>query len=100
MSDLLKIDVLINNAGFGTNKAFTMSTLDIEQQLLDVLVRTPMRLMHVALPFMKERNNGVIINVSSVHEMIPRPQYLSYSISKAGMGSLTKQILVGPGRSW
>jgi NADP-dependent 3-hydroxy acid dehydrogenase YdfG len=42
-----------------------MSTLEIEQQLLDVLARTPMRLMHAALPFAKERNNGVIINVSS-----------------------------------
>jgi short-subunit dehydrogenase len=61
-----KIDVLINNAGFGINKAFTMSQLDAEQQLLDVLVRTPMRLMHVALPGMKERNKGVIINVSSL----------------------------------
>ena len=36
-----QIDVLINNAGFGINKAFTMSQLDAEQQLLDVLVRTP-----------------------------------------------------------
>ena len=61
-----QIDVLINNAGFGINKAFTMSQLDAEQQLLDVLVRTPMRLMHVALPGMKERNKGVIINVSSL----------------------------------
>ena len=61
-----QIDVLINNAGFGTNKAFTMSALEVEQQLLDVLVRTPMRLMHVALPLMKARDNGVIINVSSV----------------------------------
>ena len=48
-----EIDVLINNAGFGINKAFTVSALDAEQNLLDVLVRTPMRLMHVALPGMK-----------------------------------------------
>ena len=60
-----QIDVLINNAGFGLNKAFTMSQLDAEQQMLDVLVRTPMRLMHTALPGMKERDKGVIINVSS-----------------------------------
>ena len=51
-----QIDVLINNAGFGLNKAFTMSSLEAEQQMLDVLVRTPMRLMHSALPGMKERN--------------------------------------------
>lgn len=60
------IEVLINNAGFGLNKAFTVSVLADEQQLMDVLVRTPMRLMHVALPAMKARNEGVIINVSSV----------------------------------
>ena len=41
-----QVDVLINNAGFGTSKAFTMSTLEIEQQLLDVLVRTPMHKAH------------------------------------------------------
>jgi hypothetical protein len=48
-----QIDVLINNAGFGLNKAFSLSQLEAEQQMLDVLVRTPMRLMHVALPGMK-----------------------------------------------
>ena len=61
-----EIDVLINNAGFGINKAFTVSALDAEQNMLDVLVRTPMRLMHVALPGMKARDKGIIINVSSV----------------------------------
>ena len=84
-----QIDVLINNAGFGTNKAFTMSTLEIEQQLLDVLVRTPMRLMHVALPLMKERNNGVIINVSSVASFIAGG---TYSAAKSYLTVLTEAI--------
>jgi glucose 1-dehydrogenase len=34
----------------------------------------------------------VIINISSVHEIIPRPSYLSYSISKGGMANLTKTL--------
>jgi glucose 1-dehydrogenase len=34
----------------------------------------------------------VIINVSSVHETIPRPRYVSYAMSKAGMGNLTKTL--------
>ena len=50
-----EIEVLINNAGFGINKAFTASDLGDEQDLLNVLVRAPMRLMHVILPGMKER---------------------------------------------
>jgi short-subunit dehydrogenase len=84
-----QIDVLINNAGFGTNKAFTMSTLEIEQQLLDVLVRTPMRLMHVALPLMKQRNNGIIINVSSVAGYIAGG---TYSASKSYLTVLSESL--------
>lgn len=84
-----QIDVLINNAGFGTSKAFTTSTLEIEQQLLDVLVRTPMRLMHVALPLMKQRNKGVIINVSSVAGYIAGG---SYSASKSYLTVLTESL--------
>jgi len=84
-----QIDVLINNAGFGTNKAFTMSTLEIEQQLLDVLVRTPMRLMHVALPLMKARNKGIIINVSSVAGYIAGG---TYSSSKSYLTVLSESL--------
>jgi len=84
-----QIDVLINNAGFGLNKAFTMSQLDAEQQMLDVLVRTPMRLMHVALPGMKERNKGVIINVSSVAGWIAGG---TYSASKSYLTVLTESL--------
>jgi short-subunit dehydrogenase len=84
-----QIDVLINNAGFGTSKAFTMSTLEVEQQLLDVLVRTPMRLMHVALPLMKTRNNGIIINVSSVAGYIAGG---TYSASKSYLTVLTESL--------
>jgi hypothetical protein len=84
-----QIDVLINNAGFGTNKAFTMSTLEVEQQLLDVLVRTPMRLMHVALPLMKARNNGIIVNVSSVAGYISGG---TYSASKSYLTVLSESL--------
>ena len=84
-----QIDVLINNAGFGINKAFTMSQLEVEQQLLDVLVRTPMRLMHVVLPGMKERNKGVIINVSSVAGWIAGG---TYSASKSYLTVLSESL--------
>ena len=84
-----QIDVLINNAGFGINKAFTASPIDSEQQLLDVLVRTPMRLMHVALPAMKARNKGVIINVSSVAGWIAGG---TYSASKSYLTVLSESL--------
>lgn len=84
-----QIDVLINNAGFGINKAFTMSSLENEQQMLDVLVRTPMRLAHSVLPGMKQRNNGVIINVSSVASFIAGG---TYSASKSYITVLSESL--------
>lgn len=84
-----EISVLVNNAGFGINKAFTVSDLADEQNLLDVLVRTPMRLMHVALPGMKARNKGIIINVSSVAGFIAGG---TYSASKSYLTVLSESL--------
>lgn len=84
-----EIEVLINNAGFGINKAFTMSDLAKEEEVLKVLVRTPMRLMHVALPSMKERNSGIVINVSSVASFIAGG---AYSASKSYLTVLSESL--------
>ena len=84
-----EIEVLINNAGFGINKAFTMSDLAKEEEVLKVLVRTPMRLMHVILPMMKARNSGTVINVSSVAGYIAGG---SYSASKSYLTVLSESL--------
>ena len=84
-----EIDVLINNAGFGIKYPFTMSELQAEQDLLDVLVRTPMRLMHMILPGMKSRNSGTIINVSSVASFIAGG---TYSAAKSYLTVLTEAV--------
>jgi short-subunit dehydrogenase len=60
------IEVLINNAGFRLIDNFFHSDIAAENELLEVLVRAPMRLMHSILPAMRERNSGIVINVSSV----------------------------------
>ena len=86
---LNQIDVLINNAGFGINKAFTMSELKAEQEMFDVLVRTPMRLMHGVLPGMKQRNKGVVINVSSVAGYIAGG---SYSAAKSYLTVISESL--------
>jgi short-subunit dehydrogenase len=83
------VEVLINNAGFGINKAFSMSDLSAEQQLLDVLVRTPMRLMHTVIPQMKARNSGSIVNVSSVAGWIAGG---TYSAAKSYLTVLSESL--------
>jgi len=57
--------------------------------MFDVLVRTPMRLMHAILPKMKERNSGTLINVSSVAAWIAGG---TYSASKSYLTVLTESL--------
>ncbi len=83
------IDVLINNAGFGINSSFLVSNRQSENDLLDVLVRAPLRFMHAALPAMKERNNGIIINVSSVAGWIAGG---SYSAAKSFLTVMSESL--------
>jgi len=83
------IDVLINNAGFGINKSFSVSDRQSENDLLDVLVRAPMRLMHSVLPGMQERDNGTIINVSSVAGWIAGG---SYSAAKSYLTVMSESL--------
>ena len=84
-----EIEVLINNAGFGINKAFSVSKLADEEALLDVLVRVPMRLMHVVIPKMVAAKRGVIINVSSVASFIAGG---TYSASKSYLTVLSESL--------
>jgi len=83
------VEILINNAGFGINKAFTQSDLAAEQALLDVLVRVPLRLTHIALKKMKAKDSGIIINVSSVASFIAGG---TYSAAKSYLTVLSESL--------
>ena len=83
------VNVLINNAGFGIRESFLKTQIVDEQQLLDVLVRTPMRLMHSVLPQMEERDSGIIINVSSVAGWIAGG---TYSAAKSYLTVLSESL--------
>lgn len=83
------IEVLINNAGFGLRDSFLTSTRSDEVQLIDVLCRTPLRLMHAVLPGMEKRNSGIIINVSSIAGWIAGG---SYSAAKSYLTVLSESL--------
>jgi len=84
-----EVEVLINNAGFGINKSFLVSDMKTEQEMFDVLVRTPMRIMHAILPKMIERDSGTLINVSSVAAWIAGG---TYSASKSYLTVLSESL--------
>lgn len=69
------ISMLVNNAGYGMAKPFEENSAQEERDLLRILVRTPMELMHAALAPMLANGDGLIINVASVAGFIPRGSY-------------------------
>lgn len=87
------IDVLINNAGIQKPAASHEMTAADFDKILGVNLRGPFLCSREALRlFLAQGRGGVILNNSSVHEIIPKPKYLSYSITKGGMENLTKTL--------
>lgn len=70
-----RIDLLVNNAGFGLDLAFDATDVADEVRHLRLHVEVAMRLMHAALPVMLSRGGGRIINVASVAGFVPRGTY-------------------------
>lgn len=83
------VDWLVNNAGYGITESFLESTVEQEQQLLDVLVTSVMRLTHAATPGMAQRGFGRILNVSSVAGWVP---FGTYSAAKAWVTVFTEGL--------
>ncbi|HIK14669.1 MAG TPA: SDR family oxidoreductase [Leptolyngbyaceae cyanobacterium M33_DOE_097] len=87
------LDILINNAGIQTDKASHEISADDFDRVIDVNLKGAFLCARETIKHLLERQAaGVIINISSVHEIIPRPNYLTYSMSKGGMANLTKTL--------
>ncbi|MDJ0466762.1 SDR family oxidoreductase [Streptomyces sp. H27-C3] len=69
------IDILVNNAGHGLPAPYPRSTLADEEDMLDLLVRAPLRLTHAVIPGMTERRRGAILNIASVAGLLPTGTY-------------------------
>jgi glucose 1-dehydrogenase len=87
------IDILINNAGIQieapTDQA---SASDIERVLRTNLDGAVYCSQGAIQRFLAQGKGGAIVNCSSVHQIIPKPGFLSYSLSKGAMGNLTRTL--------
>jgi glucose 1-dehydrogenase len=93
VDELGSIDILINNAGIQISRpSQELSEADFEK-VLAVNLRGAFLCAREAIKRMLDAGNGgVIVNVSSVHQDIPKPDYLGYSVSKGGMRNLTRTL--------
>src|SRR3954447_20255008 len=87
------LDILINNAGIQIPRpSEQLESAEFDRVLTIDLRGSFLCAREVIKRFLADEKRGVVINVSSVHEIIPRPNYLSYSVSKGGMGNLTRTL--------
>ena len=85
-----RLDVLVNNAGLSTAKPALETTAEDFDQTFAVDVRAALLASQAAARAMGE--GGVIVNVTSVHEYVPRPGFLLYAAAKAALGMLTRGL--------
>jgi short-subunit dehydrogenase len=87
-----EIDVLVNNAGFGTYGPVAETDADREHDLVAVNVDALVQLTHAVLPGMLERGRGGIVNVASVIAFQPAPYQATYGASKAFVLSFSQAL--------
>jgi NAD(P)-dependent dehydrogenase (short-subunit alcohol dehydrogenase family) len=87
-----RLDVLVNNAGLSTAKPFLELDVGDFDLTFDVDVRGSFLAAQAAARHMRDRGGGSIVNITSVHEHIPRPDFAVYAAAKAALGMLSRAL--------
>ena len=90
-----RIDVLVNNAGIQEDIPLAETNLEEWYKIISVDLTGPFICSREAVKYMRKQSNpkgGCIINISSVHQTIPKPHYIPYATSKAGIEMMTKTM--------
>lgn len=87
-----KIDILINNAGFGLFGKFENTKLDTELDMIDLNIKTVHTLTKLFLKEFRKKDSGYILNVASAAGFLPGPLMSTYYATKAYVLNLTTAI--------
>jgi len=93
VDQLGSLDVLVNNAGIQISRPSEELSAEDFDKVIAVNLRGAFLSAREAIKrFLEQGTPGVILNISSVHQLIPKPSYLGYSASKGGMQNLTRSL--------
>lgn len=87
-----KIDVLVNNAGYGYRAAIEESEESAVRQMFETNVFGPGYLIQTVLPYMRKQKNGIIINVSSIGAVRAAVDNGYYSATKAALELISEAV--------
>ena len=88
----VKVDVLVNNAGFGANGTFAGLSLERQLEMIQVNISALTNLTGLFLPGMIERRQGGVLNVGSLAGFLPGPGMAVYYATKAFVLSFTEAL--------
>ena len=86
------VDLLVNNAGMGSDGDFCDLELDTHLRMIDLNVVALVRLCHAAGPRMRASQNGTILNISSVAGSAPGGGLAIYAATKAFVTSFSESL--------
>jgi NAD(P)-dependent dehydrogenase (short-subunit alcohol dehydrogenase family) len=87
------LDILINNAGVGIFADVATMTPEQWSEVLDTNLTGAYHACHAALPHMKKRGGGYIVNISSLAGTNAFPQAAAYCASKAGLNAFSEALM-------
>jgi NAD(P)-dependent dehydrogenase (short-subunit alcohol dehydrogenase family) len=87
-----RLDVVVNNAGFGYGGSVEDTSMAEAQALFETNVFGPKRVCQAVLPTMREQGSGLIVNVSSIGGLMGLPYQGLYSASKFAIEGLSEAL--------
>lgn len=91
------LDVLVNNAGFQHVSPIADFDADVWERMLAVMLTAPFLLTSFALPHMRARSWGRIVNMASIHSLVASPFKAGYVSAKHGLLGLTRTAALEAG---
>jgi len=84
-----RIDILINNAGIGLYQPSWQANDEAVRHMFELNVFAPVHLAQLAVPGMRDRRHGMIVNIGSIASKVTLPWFTLYSATKHALESFT-----------